>query len=272
MTLITNPHNPIYDLFADGVTGTWTHNGTIDSAYPITNIFSPRPWEPAKWTVNPTVILVDHTTAKRIDIISFIHTNLDGTVVIKRNALDSGWGTPSMSISVVIPGTDSANFPKQPWVDLTAVAGYNGATGYRYTRFEITQTALLSAGLWRLGSTLRQLGTNIAWGSNDRKRYHALEFPTEGSINLGYEVGTRERKKIGNFVNINNTNIDAIEAWFDYNHRPRSFLLIPDPAVNDAWWVRWGEGMEWFFDRLKVEPNINSLPVAFEEVGRGLIP
>lgn len=260
----------LYDLPGDAVTGSITTDGTVDPLYPLTNIFDIRPWKPCKFTVNPTFILIDHTTAKRVDIASFIHCNLDGATHVKRGATTAAL---SMDRTVTVTTVTEDNFPGQPWVDATADAGYNGATGYRYTLITFSNSALLSLGFIRLTSTMRQLGTFLQSGVADSQTYPGSEFKTYGSVQLGYPIGTRVRIPLsGNFLNISTANFLLLQSWFRSCGRWNPCLVIPDPTKNDAWWVKWGDSPTWALDRKTEFTDVNSLAAVWEEVGRGLKP
>lgn len=273
MSLIVD-NTPLFDIVLDKSSGTWTTTGTMDTAYPIQNAEDTRPWVPAKFTANgasPVIILIDHTTSKTVALVSFIHCNINGAVVIKRNATDSGWGTPSQSATAVVTSPGPGGWPTQWWVDMTG-AGYGA---YRYTRIEITgQTGLLSLGLIRLTANLRQVGVGFRWGGGESSRYNVVEFKTEGSIQLGYSIGTRERKIVGAFAPVLDARYaDYLLWWWDAEYgRSNPFLLIPNASVNDAWWVKWGTDATWVFERLRLDKNVNAVPAVFDEVGRGMKP
>lgn len=273
MSLITD-NTPLFDIPADKVSGTWTTTGTMDAAYPIQNAEDIRPWVPAKFTANgssPVVILVDHATSKGLALVSFIHCNINGSVVIKRNATDSGWATPSQSVNAVVTPQGPSGWPTQWWVDMTG-AGYGS---YRYTRIEITsQSGLLSLGLIRLTMQLRQVGVGFRWGGTEPSHYDVAEFKTDGSIQLGHSIGTRSRQISGAFVPvIDSRYADYLLWWWDAEEgRSNPFLLIPSASVNDAWWVKWGADAAWIFERLKADKNVNMVPAVFDEVGRGMKP
>lgn len=261
----------LYDLPGDQVTGTITSDGTVDAAYPLTNIDDVRPWKPCRFTVNPSFILWDHATPKRIDGVSFIHCGIDSaTVQVKRGNTTAAL---SMNRTVTIPAATEDNFPSQAWSDLTADPGYNGSTGYRYTRIEFSNAALLSLGLIRLSAQLRQLGTFLQSGVGDSQMYPGLEFPSEGSVQLGYTLGVRKRNPLaGQFLNISTADFLLLQSWFRSCGRFSPCLLIPDPTQNDAWWVKWGDSPTWAFARATILNDINSLPAVWEEVGRGMKP
>lgn len=269
-SLLNSTDYLVYDLPIDQVTGALSTDGTFDAAFPLSNLFDTRPWVPVKFTINPTFILIDHTVATRLDLATFFQCNLDGATHVKRGNTTSA---TSMDVTVTVPAPFASGQPEQPYADMTADAGYNGATGYRYTRITFANTALLSLGLVRLTAQLRQSVVNVQWGLKGPKVFPVLENPSEGGCQLGYSLGVRNRQLIGQFLNVSDTNFATLDTWFESTlgrHLP--FLLIPKPSENKAWWVKWGASSAWVFERGFDFLNNNSMPAAWDEVGRGLKP
>lgn len=266
----------IYDLPADKVTGTWTHDGVASSIYPIANIDDDQPWNPTIFTTNPSYILIDHTTAKRMDIISFIHCNFDlGAVIrVQRNALDV-WGAPTQDVVVVIAGPSEDAFPANPYTDLSVAAGYSTG-GFRYTRIKIVsgQSSLLSLGLIRLTKTKRQTEVNVLQGSGlkQNEKHPIIEASTDGDVVLGYSRGTRARTITAEMWATANAFSDLRSSWRSCRGRKTPFLLIFEPTVNEATFVKWGLSSDAFFARTRDFPGLSAMTLDWEEIGRGLAP
>lgn len=265
----------VYDLPTDKVTGTWAQDGgTLNASYPLTNIDNDQPWLPTIFTINPTRIKIDFGTAKRVDLVSFIHCNFDAAAVIKveMNATDS-WGAPSLTTTVVIPTVGEDGMPGNPFVDLTGVAGYS-VGGYRWLSIKIqsSQSTLLSLGLVRLTSTKRTVTNNVQDGVRVKERQPVIEHGTEGGVQLAYARGIRERT-IEGAIQTSDAGIAALlTSWRATKGRTSPFLLVFDPTVNEAIFVKWGSSPEVAFDRTYTFLNLNDMPVSWVEVGRGLKP
>lgn len=262
----------VHDLPTDKVAGTWSSDGTPDAAYPLTNIDDVRPWKPVKYTSNPSFLLIDFGSAKRVDLVAFIHCNFDtATIHVQMNATNS-WGAPTVDRTVTIPAADESGMPGGPFADMTADPGYTTG-GLRWLRITTANTALLSLGLVRLVAQARQLTTNIQWGHQDQEQYPVLEFASEGSVQLGYALGVRNRMLTAKFDTISDATLALLRSWFRAcNGRALPSLLILDPTVNDAWWVKWGDQPTWLFQPTHQFLNLNGVPAIWAEVGRGLKP
>lgn len=130
----------------------------------------------------------------------------------------------------------------------------------------------MSIGEIRLTAVLRQLTGNVQWTVHEQQQLPALEFASEGSVQLGYRLGVRTRKLTGQFLNIKDTAFKSLQSWYRAAGRTLPCLLIWDPTVNEAWFVRWGRDNNWLFDRSYVFKGIHSMPATWDEVGRGLKP
>ena len=258
----------IYDFPSDKQTGTWTSDGTVDTSYPLTNIDDERPWKPVKFTVNPTRIKCDRGSAKRTDVVSFIHCNFDAGAVIKVqfNATDA-WGGPTVNQTLTIPAVAEDGQPGNPFIDFTDKAGYT-ASGLRWLSIEITsgQSTLLSLGLVRVSGLKRQPDPNIAHDVVKREWHEVLEPIRFG---LGYGLGTRNRQWAGAFRYRTEAQFTSLLSWSRAAYGPwKPFLFILDPSVNESAWVKWdGPLFESTYTYLK-----QTVSIIFNEVLRGLKP
>ncbi len=266
----------LHDLPSDKVTGTWSATGgTVNPVYPLTNLDDDKPWNPTIYTANPTRLICDHATAKRLDLVSFLHCNFPAgyVPVVARGSVV---GTPATTVTVVCAGAAEDSMPPNPFVDLTALAG---GGNYRYTWIDLPATAtLLSLGLIRLSSTKRFIPDSLStfrdrdFGAKDREQHPTIEQQTDGGVQLGYSRGTRARWLSGS-IRSDASGFAHLETWRRAcRGRFKPCLLIPNADVNEALWVKWGSSAETPFDRVHVAPDVYDVPVEWEEVGRGLAP
>lgn len=123
-SLLNSTNYLVYDLPTDQQTGTWSSDGTVDPSYPLTNIDDTKPWNPCKFTANPTQLVMDFGTAKRIDLVSFIHCNFDSaTIQVQMNATNV-WTSPSVNRTVTVPAATEDGMPANPRCDVTADPNY----------------------------------------------------------------------------------------------------------------------------------------------------
>lgn len=272
----------LYDLPTDKQTGTWSQTaGTVNSVYPLTNIDDDKPWNPTVFTVNPTSLTIDFATAKRVDVVAFIHCNFDASAVIhvQMNATNT-WATPTVDGTLVVAGAAEDSMPANPFIDLTAVSGYSTG-GFRYLNIKIVsgQVSLLSFGNVRISGRKRTLTgftsstpRDRAFGAGDAESHPVMDRPTDAGAQLGYSRGTRARFVSGSIV-CNDSGFADMQTWTrSARGRFKPFVLIPDSTTNEALFAKWGNGSDWLFQRTILSRGIHEVPVEWEEVGRGLAP
>ncbi len=274
---MANTHAFIYDVPTDKVTGTWSKTGgTVNALYPLTNIDDGKPWNPVKFTVNPTRLSIDHSSAVALAGVSFIHCNFPAgyAPVVARG---SSLGTPLTTVTVTCPGPAEDNQPSNPFVDMTALAGVGN---YRFTWIDLPATGtLLSLGLIRLTATKRQIAgfastgvRNRDWGGYETEVHPLIERRTDAGTQVGYGRGTRARTVHGS-VRCIDAGYANLQSWTRATQgRLSPCLLIPDPTVNEALWVRWGASADAILKRTTFGPSAYDVPVDWEELGRGLAP
>lgn len=274
---MANTHALVYDLPLDQVTGTWSQTGgTVNPLYPLTRLDDGKPWNPTIFTVNPTRLIIAHTGAVRLDMVSFIHCNFPAgyAPVVGRG---SAVGTALTTAAISGTGPAEDNQPAQPFADMTSKSGYGN---YAYTWIDLPATGtLLSLGMIRLSSTKRQIAgfasngaRNRDWGGSETETHPLIERRTDASTQIGYSRGTRARTVHGS-VRCIDAGFANLQSWTRATRgRFSPCLLIPDPTVNEAMWVRWGASADAILKRTTFGPSAYDVPVDWEELGRGLAP
>ena len=270
----------LHDLPTDKQTGTWSQTGgVVNSVYPLTNIDDDKPWNPTVFTTNPTSLTIDFATAKRVDVVSFIHCKFDAAAVIhvQMNSTNT-WASPTVDGTLVVAGPAEDSMPANPFIDLTAVSGYSTG-GLRYLNIKIVsgQSSLLSFGNVRISGRKRTItgftGTqprDRAIGASDNEGHPLIERPTDAGAQLGYGRGTRARLVSG-MIRCRDAGFADLQSWTRASRgRLKPFLLIPDSTINEAIFAKWGADGN--LQRSTVGPSIHDVPVEWEEVGRGLAP
>jgi len=272
------PDPMFYDLPSDKVTGTWSTDGTVNPLYPLTNIDDDQPWNPVIFTVNPTYIVLDKGSATRTDVVGFIHVNFDdGAVVRVQENASNVWTSPTMSHQFTADGPAEDDMPSNPYSDRTGVSGYT-TSGLRYLRIYIVsgQTSLLSIGLVRVSGRKRvfaDASTTVRdrdYGATDRESHPIIKRKTDAGTSIGYSRGTRDRVIAGNIRCDTDGFADLQTMTRSSRGALRPFLLVPDPAENEAMFVTWDEDVP--LEKRWTDYGIFDVRVQWDEVGRGLAP
>ncbi len=217
----------------------------VDSSYPGANLVDGDPGVPAKLSATSGNFVLDHGSAVDIQLVALIQPNLDpglANVAVQRNATNV-WTSPAMNVPITIPARKGDGYPVSPWKDLRSQTGYNGPTGYRYTRlnFGAANSRNISIGELVLIGTYRQLPFGVRWGSKPFSKRKTVKYLTDGG-SIGYDLGVRIRRRQVAF-DIKDTpgattNLTAVETWLENAYGDlRPFLIVPDDTVNDAWFV-----------------------------------
>jgi len=240
-----------------------------DAAYPSANLSDGNPARPCKFDATSGTIVFDFGAARRIDLAALIHHNLDAglNVRIQANATDA-WGGPSLNEPFTIPAIDEDGFSVNPWFDLTGAAGYL-VGGYRYWRLAVigANAANVAIGQLWLGGEKRQATHNFSWEYTETDDHPLIEHRTDLLVSTMYDLGTRARR-LDVEIETSDAGIASLRAWIRAAAgRARPVLVVPDPALNDAWLVRVADpqfsiGRRW--------NNDNVWQVSWQEVSRGL--
>jgi hypothetical protein len=270
----------IYDWPTQKPSGTWSSDGTINANYPLTNIDTDDIATPVIYTANPTSVVIDFGSAKRVDLVTLPNFNGDAamTVLAQMNATNS-WGSPSLSTAVTIPGLTEDGFGCDPWVDLTGVTGYL-VGGYRFLRLSVgSSTALLKLKV-RLSGQEYTLEHNFEYSVSTyaqvkpttQERHPLIERQMDATNFIGYGRGTRERWITGYML----PSDTGFAAWRSHDRaclgRLLPFLWVNDPTINEGLIVRRGNQATAVLQREFYFTNVNAVQVDLEEVGRGLKP
>ncbi len=246
---------------------------TANVNFPAANLVDSNPGQPAKLSGLTGDWVIDFTVATRIDIIGLIQHNLTAglaNVRIQGNATNV-WTTPTFSQIITIPAGTQDGHPKNPWLDLTALAGYS-VSGFRYWRlvFGTSNAAAISVGELAMVGVKRTFSRGISWGSTRGRKHYGAYEPTDGGLNIGYGFGTRSRTISGQTEPNDTEARDSLVEWFDSargNQRP--FLVVPNTDENDCYFMKFREGEMGY---TRDFANKNTFPFELEEAGLGVAP
>lgn len=257
--------NLIYTHPADNVApdAAWAvTSGTANSAYPLANVVDRIYAKPFKATGTAVTFTANFgSPAQEIELIGIggQHNLVGGTVKVDNN------GGMSQQ-TIVIPANRADGQSNSPWLDLSGVTN-NNATLWTFT---ITgASAPVAIGEIEMYAVKRALpGFNPAYGFSDEETHPIIEHPTDfGFVKPPYDMGVTTRTLAG--LNVTDTvgNIATIRDWHRACYgRVKSCLVVLDPAVNDARFVRFFES-KWA--HVLRYPEVHTTAFSLEEVARG---
>ena len=214
-------------------------SGTADSAYPSANLVDLDPAKPAKLTTTTGRWVFNFGSAKELLAAVLAHTNIDAglEVRLQGNATDA-WGAPSLNQTFTMPAAAQHDFRASAFVNLSAVSPRT----YQYWSVVVvgTNAAAIAIGEIVLSSALRQFTKNIGMGVAETEEQPVSELRTAGGSSLIYRYGTRKRRLSGELLRDDSAAdwADMLALVRDARGRGKSFVFMPDLAVNDAWVVR----------------------------------
>lgn len=257
------------DNVAPNATGVAVNSGTEDPDYPAANLNNQVLALPAKLSTTTGAWVFTFSGLQRVDLVAIPHHNLAAglEVRIQGNATDN-WGAPSLNTTITIPAYRGDGFPPGAWKDLTGVAGYTTA-GYQYWRLVVVgvNTANVAVAELYLVARKRTLNPNVNWGVRFSESRPIIENRSDYGVSTIYDLGVTFRKLAGE-VDTSDAGRADIQALFqDCRGRARQFLFIPDEDLNDAWVVRWTSDLDPTLNQI----DRNTIPLAFDEVSRGLV-
>ena len=271
--------NAIYQKYTDNAARSATltiQTGTDpgDTNYNPSSLVDDNPAKVAKILSTTGAWLIDFTVAQRIDFVALIHHDFDAgaDVKIQGNA-SNAWGSPSFSASITIPawlGSGATRWPVNPWLDLTAAAGYS-AGGFRYWRLVITgNSQTLQLGQLWMSAGIRRLTRNYNLGVSDLRQRPMIQNRTAFGVDTIYSRGTsRWAQKIGINTLEDTLRASLRDQWDDAGGRTNPWLYVPNGLNNESYFVRWATPEEQM-DRILT--NLSTFGAVVEEVSRGLRP
>lgn len=246
-------------------------SGGEDGAFPAENLGDLNVAKPAKLTSFSGRWEIDLGSAQAIDVAALIHHNLDAglSVRLQANSVPATWGAPPLDVAFTIPAFDLDRFSINPFVDLTGVTP-------RTFQFWAVQIAGANSEFPALGQVilsvaLRSFGRNVLFDSSEAEVLPARSNTTDLGVPWFYSLGSKWRTRSASFFRGGGgvDFADFLSLVRDANGRAEAWLEIPDPAVNDARWVRFG-GDSITAARERRGSRRDAWPWVTEEVSRGL--
>lgn len=217
-----------------------------DAAYPVGNAQGLAPVPPAKSTTNTTTITITPATGGTPLYLSLHNTNATS-------------GTFAGN-AITFPGTEADGQRLNPRLDLRSLGIGAGPWNLVLTK--------ASGTVWvgRICLVTAVHALNVAYGwQTGRKRPGEVTVTTRLGTVIKHSAGIRTRWARG-AVNLeaDESMLRALDAGADGSRLP--FMLIPDEAVNDAWFVRLATSE---FSVTVPNIDVREVPLAFDELSMG---
>jgi hypothetical protein len=120
--------------------------------------------------------------------------------------------------------------------------------------------------LWRVRAW-RQIGTAVRWGVEAQEERTIIAQPTELGVETVTDLYNVRRRLTGEFGYRDSEASELQLLWRAARIRVLPWLLIPDAALNDAWFVRFEDLAT---SRIRETINFNRIPFRVRELSRGL--
>lgn len=221
--------------------------GTEDTSYPLTNatdLSYALIAAPSKLNEMNGAWVFDFGTAQRIDALVLWH-NFDAALSVEfQGHTANSWTSPSLSGTVVIPAKYADDHTVKVHLDLTTLAGSPSGyttTGYRYWRLLVggpSENNSVPVGMKiLLFSQIRQTTRNIRWGWSRDLVTTGVKMSTAARVRWAYDLDAAGRLLTAEIPG-DDSDVPAIHEWVRACAGfVKPTVIIPNPAVNDAWLV-----------------------------------
>lgn len=237
---------------------------TADPNYPVANLVNLCPAIPGKILQTAGGWDFDYGAPVALDGIALIHHNLTAGLDVRVQAHNLGNPVEEFERAITIPAWDVDGWSVSPWIDLRDAPAYRFWTPYVVG----VNAGPVAVGEIVMASTLHSLPTNLAPGFTEGEDHAVIEHRTTSGVSFIYLVGARSRVQTGELPAVTDAGAEAVRDLLrDAGGRGRPFLVVPDPDVNEAWFVRSTTSR---FSRQRFKVDVNRVPFALEEVSRGL--
>ncbi len=223
--------------------------GTANASYPLAravDLTYAHLAQPSKLAETSGAWQFDFGGAQRVDAIVVWH-NFDAAIACAFQLhASASWGAPTVNATLTAPAKRADNFTVKIYKDLTGVSGYS-AGGFRYGRLVVTGTNSVPIGIKvLLFSRIRQTARNFLWGASGGfamdEHQTAIDMTTDALAPWAYDLTAAPRLFSAQLSGRSGDEV-LIQDWFRAcAGRVKPFVIVPDPAVNDAWLCRWSSG------------------------------
>lgn len=211
--------------------------GTADANYPVANVQSFDPGQPFLTSSTGTAVDIDFDSGSPVDmkLASIHHYNMPAGTICHwyRGAVQ---GATTLDAPFTIGAYPNVGLPLPIGTDLTAATGYNGATGFRWTRLHIPLLAQkVGVGSALLWNAKRQDITNVRYPVGDNDSHPKRVFRTAFGGKRSYYFRVRLRTQPATFL-LDATAFAAFLSLFrSCQDGSNEFLWWRDTTGSDAW-------------------------------------
>jgi hypothetical protein len=207
--------------------------GSVVSGHALENLILGGP---SKYAAFSGAVVLDFNSPQTIRFVALIHHTLTaGSPDVKwqANATDD-WNSPAFERAFTIPAMRKNGFSTNPFLDLSDVA-----PNYRYHRLTVGASPVDIGTLWA-SPFVRTLPTGIGLNATSGQDASVVEHRTYANVSLIRDLNAVQRLLEGEAIASDALIGDLRTWWQSANGRAQAHVFVRDPAINDAWLVRFG--------------------------------
>jgi hypothetical protein len=216
-----------------------------------------------------------------VALVALIHHTFDESAIespnanVRIEANDTGtFGAPAFAADIPIPpwlGVGTGSWPQNPWIDLTAVSGYDPDGWLHYWLIIENNSQNIQLGQVIFSPVIRQFDPDLRWGLRHTADKPQIENRTSFGISTLYPRGTTIWTAEADILLTDDMRADLESHWYDVEGRARPFVIVPSGPVRSdrCYLVRYtmtDEQVQWNSHEILAQR------LSFQEVGRGLRP
>lgn len=242
-------------------------SGTIATGYPPDNAINRDPSYPMKFDTQTFRILWNFPAPQTLRWVHLVHHNFVAGMGGLNFSMGTTAATTNFTQALTVPPYAEDFFP----TNIHAI--FSAPQTYKYAALEGTtaNSVPVSIGEVAIYSTLREMPAwTLASGVEEAEEHPLVEHQTDIGVSTIFVYGTRRRWLRGEVLHESGNAEKVRKLRRDAFGRGFPFSIIPDLPNGEAWYVRFEQTQQ---VRQYIERDwISRLPLAFEEVSRGLKP
>lgn len=245
-----------------------SRGGTIDSAFPLTQLRDGDPAMACRCTSKQIEILFTFATPKHVSACALIHHNLSAGAQIHLKGYSDINTTPGFDRAFTIGAVEGDGYRPDTWLDVDAV---DPSASYQFWGVDARYAdngANLAFGEIFLAGTPVDLPRWLRIGDEPAEEWDQIEHLTDGQASLRAEKGFRRTTIRGSMI-VQASELAAMRAWaINLRGRLKPLLLVPNRSKPEVYLCLF-DALRW--SRASVDGGIYEIPLAFRQLSRGLV-
>lgn len=265
--------NLIFTLPTHDVSGLGTLTcSVVDAAYPLANLVDANPAKPLKFTATSGAVVWDRGAPEEVQLVAIPHHNLQAGLEVRfQMHASNDWTGPTVNLAFTIPAFDKDGFPPRLWLDVKSLVPVQATRTQRWRRLVVVGAngANVQLGEVKIYSAYQTLSPrNIKWPLRRAWRKKNIAHETDYEVETLYRTGSKVELLTADLTTTDAGEQQVLEWWDACDGRGVPFILVPDPARNDALLVRWANDVR---EESHEFLDLHQIPLAWREVSRGLV-